>query len=511
MLPLSMRITNPTPIVEMIGITKRFPGVIANNEVNFCAWRGELHALVGENGAGKTTLMNILYGLHKPDSGEIRISGQPVKITNPKVAINLGIGMVHQHFSLVRAFTALENIILGDEPVRSGVIDYRTAKKNVLETCEKYNLHVDLNSKVENLSVSSQQKVEILRALYRGVRILILDEPTSVLAPQEAEGLFTMLRRLTSQGTCVILISHKLPEVMTYSDRITILRQGRSIATVETKAASADELTSLMVGSDSKIQNRVYRPTTLEKRSTLLSVQNLSTYIDNKTFGPLSFDIHSGEVVGIAGIEGSGQKELVEALVGLRKASGRCLLENRDILNLDTRRRIHLGIAYIPEDRFDAIASNRPVLENAILSLHRMKNFCRYGVLNYNSVRRHTARIIEDFAVQATGVSMTTKLLSGGNQQKLILGRALSAKPKLLIICQPTRGLDTKAVGEIHQRIRESAKQGTGVLLVSYDLDELLTLSDRILVISRGQITGMVAHAEATREKIGAMMLGATG
>lgn len=509
MLPLTMRKENCTPIVEMLQITKRFPGVVANDSVSFSARRGELHALVGENGAGKSTLMNILYGLHRPDSGEIRIAGEPVEITNPGVAISLGIGMVHQHFMLVRAFTGVENIILGDEPSRLGLTDYRRARNEIQEICQQFQLVVDLDSRVGSLSVSAQQKVEILKALYRGVRILILDEPTSVLAPQEVENLFAMLRKLTSQGTCVILISHKLPEVMAYSDRITVLRQGRTVANIETSQASVEEIAKLMVGSSSDMPAQPSPPVVAKEGRVLLSVRELCVRTKNRGVGPLSFDLHEGEILGIAGVDGNGQRELVEALVGLRKASGSCLLANRELICLDTRHRLDTGIAYIPEDRFDAMIPSRPILDNAILGLQKVKPFSKHGILDYKSARNHTHVIINELGIRSTGPSMIAGHLSGGNQQKLVLGRALSANPKLLIACQPTRGLDTHGVQDIHRRILAARERGTGVLLVSYDLDELVALCDRILVMFKGKTAGIVSRGEATRETIGALMLGA--
>lgn len=498
------------PAVEMLRITKRFPGVLANDRVDFSARWGELHALIGENGAGKTTLMNVLYGLHRSDSGDIRISGQHVEVATPRDAIALGIGMVHQHFMLVHAFTALENTILGAEPVNLGRTDYHLAESKVRESCERFRLHVDLRAKVADLSVSSQQKVEILKALYRDARILILDEPTSVLAPQEAESLFEMLRRLTAEGMCVILISHKLHEVMAYADRVTVLRQGKSIGCVETASTSPNELARLMVGADVEAAPAKSR-TVAQDQLPILSVRDLAVAgsSDVPAVSSMSFEVYPGEVLGIAGVDGNGQRELAEALVGLRKATGSVLLDGRELLDMPVRRRLESGLAYVPEDRRLAVVPECSMQDNAILGLHRERAFARYGVLSPTAARVHAAALIDRFDIRAIGPGMPVRFLSGGNQQKLVLGRALCREPRLLIACQPTRGLDVNAAAEIHRHLLAECDRGAAVLLVSYDLDEILSLSDRILVMFQGRAAGVLSREEANRGNVGALMLGA--
>ncbi len=491
----------------MLNITKRFPGVLANDQVDFAARWGELHALIGENGAGKSTLMNILYGMHRPDSGEIRISGQTAEITSPREAIVLGVGMVHQHFMLVRAFTALENIILGAEPIKVGRTDYRAAEAMVRETCERFHLQVDLRAKVADLSVSSQQKVEILKALYRNARILILDEPTSVLAPQEAESLFAMLRRMAGNGMCIILISHKLRDVMSYADRVTVLRQGKSVVDLETASTSLEELTKLMVGDEVPIPTGSTRTI---GDSPVLSVKNLSAKGDSglPAVDSVTFDLRPGEVLGIAGVDGNGQRELAEALIGLRRASGSIILEDKELCGRPVRDRLALGLAYVPEDRRFAVVPEDSLLDNSILGMHRDRSFARYGTLSVQAAKTHTSDIIARYDVRASGHDMPVKFLSGGNQQKFVLGRALCREPRVLIACQPTRGLDVNASAEVHRHLLAECARGAGVLLVSYDLDEILSLSDRILVMYQGRIAGFLSREEATRENVGALMMG---
>ena len=493
--------------VEMLGITKQFPGVLANDKVDFRTAWGEVHALIGENGAGKTTLMNILYGLHHPDSGEIRVSGQTVEIVTPRDAIAQGIGMVHQHFMLVPAFTALENIILGAEPTKQGRTDYHSAEAKVRDICERFSLHVDLKLKVADLSVSAQQKVEILKALYRNARILILDEPTSVLAPQEAESLFDMLRRMASEGMCIILISHKLQDVMSYSDRVTVLRQGKSIVCMETAYTNPEELAKLMVGTKMKAVSQEGR--TPSEGPPILTVRDLSIIRDSgvPAVDSISFEVHPGEILGIAGVDGNGQRELAEALVGLRKSSGGILLEGRELLGLDVQRRLQAGIAYVPEDRRFAMIFDCSVQENAVLGMHR--GFARRGMLNLDAIRAHASALIERFDVRTSGTGTAARHLSGGNQQKLVLGRALCREPRLLIACQPTRGLDVNAASEVHRHLLAECGRGAGVLLISYDLDEILSLSDRILVMYQGRVAGILSRGEANRENVGALMVGA--
>ncbi len=500
------------PAVEMHRITKSFPGVLANDSVDFTAGFGEIHALVGENGAGKSTLMNLLYGMHRPDSGEIRISGRRVEIRSPRDAIANGIGMVHQHFMLVPAFTAIENIILGSEPVRLGRTDYRTARVKAAEICERFGLGLDLDARVADLSVSAQQKTEILKALYREVRILILDEPTSVLTPQESESFFAMLRGMADSGMCVIVITHKLAEVMAHSDRVTVLRRGRRIASLDTSGTTADELARLMVGDDLRIDGSPPCEAGVHEGRPLLTVSDLNILGDkgHRAVDSINFEVRTGEILGVAGVDGNGQRELVEGLVGLRRSTGSIRLRGSGIERLSVRERLDAGIAYIPEDRQrHALVDGYSIEENAILGVHRRRPFAGRGMLDLRAARDHSLRLIERFGVRASGPEMSAKFLSGGNQQKLVLGRALHGDPKLLIACQPTRGLDIGAAGDVHRRLMEARSGGMGILLISYDLDEVLSLSDRIMVMYRGRAVGIVGRADADRETIGAMMLGA--
>ncbi|MHB1000094.1 MAG: ABC transporter ATP-binding protein [Armatimonadota bacterium] len=498
--------------VEMVDITKSFPGILANDRVRFSAGWGEVHALIGENGAGKSTLMKVLYGMYKPDSGEIRVDGKTTVIASPHDAINLGIGMVHQKFMLVQAFTALENIILGMEPSRKGRIDYRSAESAIRDICTKLNLEIDLNSKVCDLSVSSQQKIEILKALYRRAHILILDEPSSILAPQEAENLFLMLRKMAREGMCVILISHKLSDVMKYTDRVTVMRQGRSIDSMRTGTTSAGQLARMMVGADTAEVYAGDRASTAD-HLPVLAVRDL-VVTDNagkRVVDSADFNIYSGEILGVAGVDGNGQRELAEALAGLRKASGSIRFGETELAGLSVRERLDCGIAYIPEDPVHAVVPDFTITENSILGSHGHPPFVSKGMIDGRAAESHAEEIIGEFNVKASGTDMPVRLLSGGNQQKLVLGRTLTRKPKLIIASQPTRGLDINAAADIHRRLLDAAspESGTGILLISYDLDEILAVSDRIMVMYKGRIVRILDRDQADRETIGALMLGA--
>lgn len=503
------RVNEPTA-VDMRKITKSFPGVIADRQVDFTARWGEIHALIGENGAGKSTLMKVLYGSYLPDSGEIRVSDVSVSIKSPGDAIRLGIGMVHQRFMLIPAFTALENVILGSEPVRKGRIDYSAAENTVKEICGRLDLDINLNAKVSSLSVSSQQKVEILKALYRKARILILDEPTSILAPRETENLFLMLRRMASEGMCIILISHKLSDVMAYTDRVTILRQGMSVASMNTGSTNPEEMARLMVGQDAGVIPAARHNPEGSRRSVLM-VRGLCADGDSgrTAVDGVDFDLCGGEIVGVAGVDGNGQRELAEAIFGLRRASGSVSFVGRELTGMPVKDRISLGMAYIPEDTDNAVIPDFNIDENAILGSQSDSRFTRFGIINRRSIESYAAGIISEYKVKSTGTDMPVRMLSGGNQQKLILGRALESRPKLLVASQPTRGLDVNAAGEIHRRLTEQASGGSTVLLISYDLDEILSLSDRIMVMYKGRIVRILDRNEADREIIGALMLGA--
>ncbi len=494
-------------------ITKSFPGVLANDSIDFTARFGEVHALVGENGAGKSTLMSILYGMHPPDSGEILISGRPVAIRSPRDSISNGVGMVHQHFMLVPAFTALENIILGAEPIRLGRTDYRAARERASGICERFGLGLDLDARVADISVSAQQKTEILKALNREVCILILDEPTSVLTPQESDSLFAMLRGMADSGMCVIVITHKLSEVIAHSDRVTVLRQGRHVASLATNNTTADELARLMVGDDVRINDSPPCEGGAAGGSALLTVSDLTVLGDKglPAVDSISFEVRAGEILGVAGVDGNGQRELVEGLVGLRRSTGGIMLDGADISWMPVRARLDAGIAYIPEDRRrDALVDGYTIEENAVLGSHTRKPFARRGILDSRRIREHSLSLIERFDVRASGPEMPAGFLSGGNQQKLVLGRALQSDPRFLVACQPTRGLDIGASADVHGRLLEARSRGMGVFLISYDLDEVLSLADRVMVMFQGRIVGIVDRADADRETIGAMMLGAS-
>jgi simple sugar transport system ATP-binding protein len=498
------------PAVEMRRITKSFPCVLANDGIDFTAAFGEVHALVGENGAGKSTLMSILYGTHHPDSGEICLSGQAVEIRSPRDAVGHGIGMVHQHFMLVPAFTALENIFLGAEPAKLGRTDYRAANERASRICERFGLGVDLGAKVADLSVSAQQKTEILKALYREVRILILDEPTSVLTPQESDSLFAMLRGMAENGMCIVLITHKLAEVIEHSDRVTVLRQGCRIASLETSRTTADELACLMVGERESVE--APRSQTCGE-PPLLSVSNLTVIGERRltAVDGVSFEVRAGEILGVAGVDGNGQRELAEGLMGIRRSVGGMRLGGMDLTWASVRKRLDAGIAYIPEDRGrDALVGGYSIEENAILGAHRRRPVARWGMLDLSAARDRSLDLIRRFGIKASGPEMPAAFLSGGNQQKLVLGRVFSGQPKLLVACQPTRGLDIGASRDIHSRLMEARSQGMGILLISYDLDEVLSLSDRVMVMFQGRVVGIADRADADRETIGAMMLGAS-
>lgn len=496
--------------VEMLNITKRFPGVLANDGVDFRASWGEIHALIGENGAGKSTLMKALYGIYRPDSGVIRIDGKPASITSPRDAIRHGIGMVHQKFMLALAFTALENIILGQEPTGAGRIDYRAAEANVMDICIRMGLSINLRSRMSDMSVSSMQKVEILKALYRGARILILDEPTSILAPQEAERLFMMLRRMASESMCIILISHKLSDVMAYSHSVTVLRNGKLEASVRTLAVTPDGLARHMIGADARVAV-TSAPMPMDEKSPILEVRGLCVKgaSGNVAVDSAGFDIRPGDILGVAGVDGNGQQELVEALMGLRMSTGSIVYDGQDMARTSVAGRIDSGMSYIPENPESAVVPDFTLAENVMLGYHRDKPFCTMGIMNPRAAARHAETIISGYDISATGIDMHARFMSGGSQQKLIIGRALESKPRLLILSQPTRGLDVSATADVHRRLLNAAASGAGIFMISYDLDEILAISARIMVMYEGRIAKIMNRSEATKESIGAYMVGA--
>jgi ABC-type uncharacterized transport system ATPase subunit len=499
-----------TPVVEMRGVTVKFPGVVANDNVSMDVYSGEILALLGENGAGKTTLMNVLYGLYRPDEGEIRIRGERASISNPNDAIRQGIGMVHQHFMLIPPFTVAENIVLGVEPVNAaGKLDMDKAIRDVEELSNQYGLVVDPRARVENISVGMQQRVEILKALYRGAEVLILDEPTAVLTPQEVDELAEIMRSLVHQGKSIIFITHKLREVIATSDRVAVLRRGKCVGTGETQNTTAEELAQMMVGRKVVLS--------LEKGparigDTVLKVDNLHARGSRNlpALKGVSFDVNAGEIVGIAGIEGNGQSELVETLTGLRKAtSGHVYVDGIDVLNNQPRTLIEQGVAHIPEDRQNrGLILDFTVAENFILRNYYKPPFARGINLDYRKVHAHARELISEFDVRTPHENVPVRSLSGGNQQKVVVARELSGEPRLLIASQPTRGLDVGAIEFVHKRLLTQRDEGKAILLVSLELDEIMSLSDRILVIYEGRIVGEMTATEATEGELGLLMAG---
>lgn len=496
-------------VIEMKGIGKSFPGVRANDNIDLDIKKGEIHVLLGENGAGKSTLMNILYGLYTPDEGEIFVKGKAVKITNPNVAISLGIGMVHQHFMLVPPFTVAENIVLGSEPKKGLMLDLDKAIKDVKELSSKYELHVDPYAKIQDISVGMQQRVEILKTLYRGAEILILDEPTAVLTPQEIEELGIILKSLVKEGKSIILITHKLKEVMSMSDVVTIIRRGKVIDTLKTSDTNIEELAEKMVGR--KVNLNVEKKDAKIGES-VLQVKGVKA-MDNRGLEAvkgISFEVRSGEILGIAGVDGNGQNELVQTITGLRKATeGELIINNEDITNKSPKEIIEAGVGYIPEDRHNrGLILSFSLSENAILGDHRNKVFKKKLGLDYKKIREYTKKLIREFDVRTPSERVYAKALSGGNQQKLIIAREFDREPSLLVASQPTRGLDVGAIEYVHKRLLEQRDKGKGILLVSLELDEILSLSDRIAVMYDGGIVGIVDAKDATEIQLGIMMAG---
>ncbi|HOB88140.1 MAG: ABC transporter ATP-binding protein [Bacillota bacterium] len=498
------------PVVEMHDITVKFPGVIANDNVSIDLYPGEVLALLGENGAGKTTLMNVLYGLYRPDEGEIRIRGETAYISNPNDAIRLGIGMVHQHFMLIPPFTVAENIVLGVEPVNSyGRLDMDKAVRDVEELSNQYGLIVDPHAKIEDISVGMQQRVEILKALYRGADVLILDEPTAVLTPQEVDELAEIMRSLVDQGKSIIFITHKLQEVIAISDRVTVLKQGKCVGTKETQNTTVEELAQMMVGREVVLSVEKQEAKVGE---TVLRVDNLHAKGPRNlpALRGVSFHVNAGEIVGIAGVEGNGQKELVETLTGLRKAtSGHIYVDGIDIVNSQPRTLIEQGVAHIPEDRQNrGLILDFTVAENFIMRNYYKPPFARGINLDYGTIHTHAKQLISEFDIRTPHENVPVRSLSGGNQQKVIVARELSSEPRLLVASQPTRGLDVGAIEFVHKRLVEQRDKGKAILLISLELDEIMSLSDRILVIYEGQIVGEMTAREATERELGLLMAG---
>lgn len=496
-------------VIEMKGITKVFPGTIANENVDFELLRGETHVLLGENGAGKTTLMNILYGLYQPEKGEIYVNGNLVKISNPNDAIKLGIGMVHQHFMLVNNFTVAENIVLGKEPKTGLKLDLNKAIEDVNELSKKYGFAIDPKSVIEDISVGQQQKVEILKALYRGAQILILDEPTAVLTPQEIDELAGIIENLKKEGKSVILITHKLKEVMKMSNRVTIIRRGKVTGIVKTQETNIDKLAELMVGrkvnlvvekGESKVGKEILKVT------ELVAKDNRGLKIVNG----VNITVSQGEIVGIAGVDGNGQSEFIEVITGLRKPeSGEVILNGKNIYGKSTREIIDSGIGHIPEDRHKrGLVLKYSLFENSVLGMHHRSTFSKGIKMNYKAIREYCKKLIEEFDVRTPSDEVTASALSGGNQQKFIAAREILKDPELLIAAQPTRGVDVGAIEYIHKRLVEERDKGKAVLVVSLELDEVMALSDRIAVMYDGKIVAVLDRKDATEHKLGILMAG---
>ena len=494
-------------ILEVRGISKRFGNILANDNVNLDVKKGEVHAILGENGAGKSTLMNIIYGLYEPDFGEIYFEGQKLEVKGPHEAIEKGIGMVHQHFMLIPVFTVAENIVLGFEP-KGFKFNVQEAEKKILEISKKYNLEIDPKAKVGDLSVGMQQRVEILKAFYKDARLLILDEPTAMLTPQETRELFKIINNLKAQGISILFISHKLDEVMEISDRVTVMRRGKTIKTLNTKETTEQELANLMVGREVKLVVEKNEP---QLGETVLKVENLSVKLKSgiEKVKDVSFEIRKGEIFGIAGVDGNGQNELVEAIVGLIPSTGKIIFNGQEIQNLPTRKRYEKGIAYIPADRQqDGLVLNFTVAENIVLKRYYKKPYSNKGFLNYKAIISEADKLIHEFDVRPPDFRLFAKNLSGGNQQKVILAREFSSSPDLLIAVQPTRGMDVGAIEYIHRKLIELRDSGKAILLVSLELDEILNLSDRIAVMYSGRIMDILDSKTATKEDIGLLMTG---
>ena len=496
-------------VIEMRDITKVFGEFVANDKINLHLRKGEIHALLGENGAGKSTLMNMLAGLLEPTSGEIAVNGQVVNLDSPSKAASLGIGMVHQHFMLVEAFTVAENIILGSELTKNGVLDIAGAIKEIKALSERYGLAVDPSAKVADISVGAQQRVEILKTLYRGADILIFDEPTAVLTPSEIDELMAIMKNLVKEGKSIILITHKLDEIRAVSDRVTVIRRGKSIETVEIAGATNADLAEMMVGRSVsfKTEKQASQP-----KEVVLSIKDL---VVNENRGVpavknLSLDVRAGEIVGIAGIDGNGQSELIQAITGLRKVeSGSVELKGDSIVGLHPRQITELSVGHVPEDRHrDGLILEMMISENIALQTYYKEPHSKNGILNYSNITSYAKKLMEEFDVRAASEIVPAAALSGGNQQKAIIAREIDRDPDLLIVSQPTRGLDVGAIEYIHKRLIEERDNGKAVLVVSFELDEILNVSDRIAVIHDGKIQGIVSPETTNKQELGVLMAG---
>ena len=496
-------------VIEMREITKVFGEFVANDKINLELRKGEIHALLGENGAGKSTLMNMLAGLLEPTSGEIVVNGQVVKLDSPSKAASLGIGMVHQHFMLVEAFTVAENIILGSELTKNGVLDIARATREINELSERYGLAVNPSAKVADISVGAQQRVEILKTLYRGADILIFDEPTAVLTPSEIDELMAIMKNLVKEGKSIILITHKLDEIRAVSDRVTVIRRGKSIETVEIAGATNADLAEMMVGRSVSFKTEKQEA---QPKEVILSIKDL---VVNENRGVpavknLSLDVRAGEIVGIAGIDGNGQSELIQAITGLRKIeSGSVELKGQSIVGLHPRQITEMSVGHVPEDRHrDGLVLEMMISENIALQTYYKEPLSKKGILNYTNIIGYAKQLMQEFDVRAASEIVPASALSGGNQQKAIIAREVDRNPDLLIVSQPTRGLDVGAIEYIHKRLIQERDNGKAVLVVSFELDEILNVSDRIAVIHDGKIQGIVTPETTNKQELGVLMAG---
>ncbi|RLL45373.1 ABC transporter ATP-binding protein [Oceanobacillus piezotolerans] len=497
-------------VVEMLNIRKEFPGIVANDNITVQLKKGEIHALLGENGAGKSTLMNVLFGLYQPEKGEIRVNGKAVKITDPNVANDLGIGMVHQHFMLVEPFTVTQNIVLGKEPTNKfGKIDIARARKEIQELSDRYGLKVDPDAKISDISVGMQQRVEILKTLYRGADVLIFDEPTAVLTPQEITELMEIMRSLTKEGKSIILITHKLKEILETCHRCTVIRKGKGIGTVDVAETDANELASLMVGREVSFKTEKTKAT---PKQSILEINNLYVRDSRKVdlVKGLDLNVRAGEIVGIAGVDGNGQTELIEAITGLRKVrEGKVMLNSKDITNHSPRKVTEAGVGHIPQDRHKhGLVLDYSIGENIVLQTYYKKPYSKAKVLNYKEIFQKAEKLIKEYDVRTPSVHTKARALSGGNQQKAIIGREVDRSPDLLIAVQPTRGLDVGAIEFIHKKLIEERDKGKAVLLVSFELDEIMNVSDRIAVMFDGKIVASRTPEETNEQELGLLMAG---
>ena len=497
------------PLLQMLGITKRFPGVVANDHVDFDVRRGEIHTLFGENGAGKSTLMRVLYGLYRPDAGELRMNGERITISSPADAIRQGIGMIHQHFMLVDTLTVAENVALGEKSSRGPLTDLSRVSARIHELSETYGLRVDPQAIIWQLSVGERQRVEIIKALYRNVSLLVLDEPTAVLTPREVDELFVVLRQMTAGGRGLVFISHKIHEVLDVSARITVLRAGRNVGTIDASGATREQIVEMMVGRSVALEGQTTPGHSGEVR---LSVSDLRVRGDRGTEAVrgLSLEVAGGEIVGIAGVSGNGQREMAEAIAAIRSPiSGSIRLDKTELAGANPADARAAGLAYVPEERMrDGVVPEFSVAQNILLVENRDPRYSRLGFLRRGAIRRHCQELVTEFDVRTPSLDTPARNLSGGNIQKLIMARELSGSPRVLLVAQPTRGIDVGATHYIHERLIAQRDSGTACLIVSEDLDEIMTICDRVLVMYEGQIIGSADPRVNSREDIGMMMAG---